>query len=111
MNVFLIVNLGAFTRHKSSQHTASMTALFPEELLDTIVKCIATDVVFIERQITLNHWKYASNKLLSLSVANHRLRRICLPYLFGDVKIDGGGGAARLEEQCIANEAFALAIR
>ncbi|KAE9390523.1 hypothetical protein BT96DRAFT_1024509 [Gymnopus androsaceus JB14] len=90
------------------------TAIFPEELLEAVVKCIISnvDTVCIEpKMTTFNRWRYANKDLISFSVANRKVRRICLPFLFACVKIEAGKDSGRLAYQCTANEAFALAIR
>ncbi|KAE9404343.1 hypothetical protein BT96DRAFT_1016377 [Gymnopus androsaceus JB14] len=87
-----------------------MLPVLPEELLEHIVVSIASDTVFIERQLAFLRWKYASSKLLSLSIANRQFRRLCLPYLVSNIQIHSED-IETLVEYCIVNEAFAMSIR
>lgn len=84
---------------------------WPEELLNAAVKYIASDTIFVERQSFLLRWKYPVTKLLPLSMVNHQFRRICSPFLFAHIELTGEKKLEKLEDRCIANQAFAMSIR
>lgn len=85
--------------------------LLPEELLHVVVGWIASDTLFIERQLPDLYWKYAAAKLLPLSVVNRQLRRICLPFLFAHVEIKDEKDVERLNDWCFFHQTFAMSIR
>lgn len=92
--------------------TMPLPVAWPEELLDAAVKYIASDTVFLERQTFLLRWKYSVTKLLPLSIVNHQFRRICSPFLFAHIELNGPErNLEKLKDQCIANQAFAKSIR
>lgn len=82
----------------------------PEELLQRIAECIAYDTGFVERHLPTYHWKYSTTPLLSLSTANHQLRRICLPFLFSCVEVELED-LEKLKDLCISSKPCALSIR
>lgn len=90
--------------------TTMSFALFPEELLEAIVECVAFDKMFIERQLSIFRWKYASEKLTSLSLVNRQLWRLCFPFLFAHVHTYSKD-LERLIDQCVSNKSFAMSIR
>lgn len=82
----------------------------PEELLQTLIEILAYNFDFIERHDPQFRWKCARTELVSLSVVNRRLRRLCLPFLFAYIEIQ----SKDLEDfstQCAASDAFALSVR
>ncbi|KAE9393803.1 hypothetical protein BT96DRAFT_923846 [Gymnopus androsaceus JB14] len=90
---------------------SSTISAFPEELLHNVVEYVASDVVFIERQISMPSWKYARAALISLSMVNHQLRRICFSFLFAYIELKGVDNLERFVNQCLSSETFALSIR
>ncbi|KAJ3793430.1 hypothetical protein GGU11DRAFT_799788 [Lentinula aff. detonsa] len=60
----------------------------PNELLHSIIEYLAY-VPKLPDSLSKYQFKCASIELLALSVTNWRLRRICLPFLFANIKIKG----------------------
>ena len=86
--------------------------MFPEELIQAVVECLVSDTeTFLEREILHFRWKCAQTRIFPLSMASRQLRRICYPFLFAYVKVQGIEHLEKLMMQCIANEMFALCIR
>lgn len=85
--------------------------MFPEELLQAVVEQLAYNPQFLERQLARFRWKYARSDLISLSMANHQLRRICMPFLFTYVYAPKAEDLEKLKDQCIINTILAASIR
>ncbi|KAE9394704.1 hypothetical protein BT96DRAFT_1022412 [Gymnopus androsaceus JB14] len=89
-----------------------MELLLPEELLQTVAECLAFDTPFVERQLPVLRWKYSITELLSLSLVNHQLRRISMPFLFAFIRIKANStDVERLIDRCVSNKTFAASIR
>ncbi|KAE9394701.1 hypothetical protein BT96DRAFT_181917 [Gymnopus androsaceus JB14] len=89
-----------------------MELLLPEELLQTVAECLAFDTPFVERQLPVLRWKYSIIELLSLSLVNHQLRRISMPFLFAFIRIKADStDVERLIDRCVSNKTFAASIR
>ncbi|KAJ3882657.1 hypothetical protein F5051DRAFT_449030 [Lentinula edodes] len=84
----------------------------PEELTQLVVEYIVSNPAIDVPQLLELHWKHSRNRLISLSLANHQFRRICMPFLFAYVEVRGAyGDLEKLKAQCVINESFALSIR
>ncbi|KAE9403065.1 hypothetical protein BT96DRAFT_990522 [Gymnopus androsaceus JB14] len=68
---------------------SSTISAFPEELLHNVVEYVASDVVFIERQISMPSWNF----------------------LFAYIELKGVDNLERFVNQCLSSETFALSIR
>ncbi|KAE9409263.1 hypothetical protein BT96DRAFT_1012842 [Gymnopus androsaceus JB14] len=85
--------------------------MLPEELLQAVVEHLAKPQ-FIERGLDRIRWKYARNGLISLSMANHQWRRICIPFLFAYVRVSMiRDEIKKLIADCTTNNGFATSIR
>ncbi|KAJ3979752.1 hypothetical protein F5890DRAFT_1545223 [Lentinula detonsa] len=69
----------------------------PNELLHSIIEYLAY-IPKLPDSSSKSQFKCASPELLALSVTNWRLRRICLPFLFANIKIRHIKDARRLED-------------
>ncbi|KAJ3798372.1 hypothetical protein GGU11DRAFT_808331 [Lentinula aff. detonsa] len=72
----------------------------PNELLHSIIGYLAY-VPKLPDSRSKSQFKCASPELLALSVTNWRLRRICLPFLFANIKIRHIKDARRLEDSSL----------
>ncbi|KAF9048170.1 hypothetical protein BDP27DRAFT_1516937 [Rhodocollybia butyracea] len=82
-----------------------MLTTLPEELLHPIVKYIAYKPHLPHER---SKFRRVSGELRSLSVVDHRLRRICLPFLFANICIGTKIGAERLQNSCSYNRVLKL---
>ncbi|KAF9067498.1 hypothetical protein BDP27DRAFT_1403787 [Rhodocollybia butyracea] len=88
--------------------------MLPEEILYVVVSYLVSNPRFIERKSLDPHWRYdrSRSKLVSLSLANSQLRRICMPILFAYIEVRGlYGDLEKLTSHCVANQAFASCIK
>ncbi|KAJ3754998.1 hypothetical protein EV360DRAFT_86319 [Lentinula raphanica] len=70
----------------------------PNELLHAITEYIAFTIDLSDSYSSYSLYKHASPELLALSVVNWRLRRICLPFLFANIKVRHDEDVTRLEK-------------
>ncbi|KAJ3770028.1 hypothetical protein FB446DRAFT_809543 [Lentinula raphanica] len=81
----------------------------PNELLHNIIEHIAyvpTTLPVSPRPLPNSLSQRASPELLSLSIANQRLRRICLPFLFANLKIKDDEDATNMQEYLVLFSKF-----
>ncbi|KAJ3844424.1 hypothetical protein F5878DRAFT_601941 [Lentinula raphanica] len=81
----------------------------PNELLHNIIEYIAyvpTTLPVSPGPLPNSLSQRASPELLSLSVANQRLRRICLPFLFANLKIKDDEDATNMQEYLVLFSKF-----
>ncbi|KAJ3711038.1 hypothetical protein EV361DRAFT_937018 [Lentinula raphanica] len=55
----------------------------PNEILETIIH----DIAYIPNSNSSSWFKFSTNELRVLSVVNWRLRHLCLPFLFANIKV------------------------
>ncbi|KIK64947.1 hypothetical protein GYMLUDRAFT_258496 [Collybiopsis luxurians FD-317 M1] len=86
-----------------------MTMLLPDELLLSIVEYLA----FLPKLPDSGSFQFkrVSPELLSLSVVNRRLRRICLPFLFATIHIKKAEDVKKLKNYCSTSSLFLELIR
>ncbi|KAJ3790383.1 hypothetical protein GGU10DRAFT_419439 [Lentinula aff. detonsa] len=72
----------------------------PNELLHSIIEYLAY-IPKLPDSPSKSQFKCASPELLALSITNWRLRRICLPFLFTNIKIRHIKDARKLKDSCL----------
>ncbi|KAJ3711644.1 hypothetical protein DFJ43DRAFT_1142607 [Lentinula guzmanii] len=85
--------------HRSRVLLATIMPL-PNELLHSIIEYLAY-IPKLPDSPSKSQFKCASPELLALSITNWRLRRICLPFLFANIKIRHIKDARRLEDSSL----------
>ncbi|KAJ3995922.1 hypothetical protein F5050DRAFT_1808213 [Lentinula boryana] len=71
----------------------------PNELLHSIIEYLAY-IPKLPDSSSRSQFKCASPELLALSVTNWRLRRICVPFLFANIKLKHIEDARKLKDSC-----------
>ncbi|KIK69315.1 hypothetical protein GYMLUDRAFT_67968 [Collybiopsis luxurians FD-317 M1] len=86
--------------------------MLPEELLLLIVEHLAVHKPdFVEHELPEFHYRHTTEEIRSLSLVSHRMRRICMPFLFAYVLVDKLSGMRSFRDQCLANPGFAYSIK
>ncbi len=80
----------------------------PEELLHSITEYLAYSPVLKEPKLSEVLYTRPTREIHSLSLVNHRLRRICLPFLLSYVHVNE---VRSFRIQCLASPRFAASIR
>ncbi|KAJ7600787.1 hypothetical protein C8J56DRAFT_911292, partial [Mycena floridula] len=87
---------------KKSQIIPSiMLTSLPEELLDVICDLLIEPSIL--KEIRPKKYTHASPELRSLSLVNHRLRRICLPWIFSYLECRSLAEVERLRDESLSN--------
>ncbi|KAJ7579723.1 hypothetical protein C8J56DRAFT_896997 [Mycena floridula] len=85
--------------------------VLPEELLNEIIPFLVGEDDYEYQRYPESIYHYASSNILSLSLVNRLLRRICYPFLFTYFKCKGLQELETLESECLAHSPFTSFIR
>ncbi|KAJ7578711.1 hypothetical protein C8J56DRAFT_968877 [Mycena floridula] len=83
----------------------------PEEVLHHLVLLLVDDTDYEGRGYPRSIYNHASCDIVSLSLVDHQLRRICLPFLFSYLKCRSIAELENLESKCSIESVFARLVR
>ncbi|KAJ7579787.1 hypothetical protein C8J56DRAFT_963589, partial [Mycena floridula] len=84
---------------------------FSEELIRQLVLLLVDNTDYEDRGYPDSTYNHASRDIVSLSLINRQLRRICLPFLFSFIACTSLEDIVNLQQKCLGNLAFARLVR